>query len=116
MRPPYISMYGQMAYVLLSGIGLLFFPNVLLGIVGLEPTQEIWIKIMGLLVLVLSIYYYHIAKYGNSKVVWATVLGRLLFCAGLIVFVILGLAKPALIGFALLETALAVWSWRELKS
>jgi hypothetical protein len=116
MRPPFISMYGQMAYVLLSGTALLFFPNVLLGIVGLEPAQEIWIKIMGLLVLVLSIYYYHIAKYGNSKVVWATVFGRLAFCAGLIVFVILGLAKPVLIGFALLETALAIWSWRELKS
>ena len=108
-------MYGQMIYVLLAGLQLLFIPNVLLGIVGLEPTTEIWIRIMGMLVLVLSIYYYYMAKYGNDKVVWATVLGRLIFCGGLVVFVLLGLAKPALIGFAIVETGLAIWTWRELK-
>lgn len=115
MQKTYKSMYGQMIYVLLAGLQLLFIPNVLLGIVGLEPTTEIWIRIMGMLVLVLSIYYYYMAKYGNDKVVWATVLGRLIFCGGLVVFVLLGLAKPALIGFAIVETGLAIWTWRELK-
>jgi len=116
MKPPYLSMYGQMAYVIVTGLSLLFVPNLLLGIFGLEPTQEIWIRIMGMLVLVLSFYYYFMAKYGNDKVVRATVLGRLCFCAGLVVFVLLGLAKPALIGFAVVETALAIWSWREIKN
>lgn len=115
MQKTYKSMYGQMIYVLLAGAQLLFIPNVLLGIVGLDPTTEIWIRLMGMLVLVLSIYYYYMAKYGNDKVVWATVLGRLIFCGGLVVFVLLGLAKPALIGFAILETGLALWTWRELK-
>jgi len=116
MKPPYRSMYGQLIYVLLAGLQLLFIPNVLLGLFGFEPTQEIWIRIMGLLVLVLTFYYYYMAKYGNDKVVWATVLGRLTFCGGLVVFVLLGLAKPAFIGLALAETALAVWTWRELKN
>ena len=115
MQKTYKSMYGQMIYVLLAGAQLLFVPNVLLGIVGMEPTTEIWIRLMGMLVLVLSIYYYYMAKYGNDKVVWATVLGRLIFCGGLVVFVLLGLAKPALIGFAIVETGLALWTWRELK-
>ena len=115
MQKTYKSMYGQMIYVLLAGAQLLFIPNVLLGIVGMEPTTEIWIRLMGMLVLVLSIYYYYMAKYGNDKVVWATVLGRLIFCGGLVVFVLLGLAKPALIGFAIVETGLALWTWRELK-
>ena len=115
MQKTYKSMYGQMIYVLLAGAQLLFIPNVLLGIVGLEPTTEIWIRLMGMLVIVLSIYYYYMAKYGNDKVVWATVLGRLIFCGGLVVFVLLGLAKPALIGFAIVETGLALWTWRELK-
>ncbi len=115
MQKTYKSMYGQMIYVLLAGAQLLFIPNVLLGIVGMESTTEIWIRLMGMLVLVLSIYYYYMAKYGNDKVVWATVLGRLIFCGGLVVFVLLGLAKPALIGFAIVETGLALWTWRELK-
>jgi hypothetical protein len=115
MKPPYRSMYGQMAYVIFSGLSLLFIPNLLLGIFGIEPAHEIWIRIMGLLVLVLSFYYYAMAKYGNDKVVIATVWGRLAFCAGLIIFVFLGMVKPALIGFALFETGLSIWSWKEIK-
>ena len=112
----YPSLYGQTIYVLLSGLSLIFIPNLLLGIFGLEPAHEVWIRIMGLLVLILSIYYVQMAKYGNDKVVVATVWGRLSFCVGLVVFVLLGLVKPALIGFALAETALALWTLRELKS
>ncbi|GAB3639616.1 hypothetical protein [Spirosoma arcticum] len=56
------------------------------------------------------------ARHGNDHVVRATVYGRLVFCAGLIVFVSLGIAKPSLIGFALAETGLALWTWRELRS
>lgn len=116
MKPVYHSMYGQMIYVIVSGLQLLLIPNVILGLVGFEPTQEIWIRIMGLLVLVLGFYYYYMAKYGNDKVVWATVLGRFSFCGGLVVFVLLGLAKPILIGFAAFELVLALWTWRELKT
>ncbi len=115
MKPPYRSMYGQMVYVLLSGLQLLFIPNVLLGLFGLGEAHEIWIQILGLLVLVLTIYYYNIAKYGNEQLVMATVYGRLIFCAGLVMFVILGKAQLPLIGFAILETGLALWSWKEVK-
>ncbi len=116
MQKTYASMYGQMIYVLLSGLALLFIPNVLLTLFGFEPTHEIWIRVLGMLVLVLTIYYYHMARYGNDPVVWATVLGRLFFCGGLVVFVVLGLAKPTLIGFAVAETGLALWTWWELRT
>jgi hypothetical protein len=115
MKPLYKSMYAQMAYVIVAGLGLLLVPNLLIGIFGFEPTNEIWIRIMGLLVSVLGFYYYYMAHYGNHKVVWATVLGRLVFCSGLVVFVLLGMAKPALIGFAVVESAFALWSWKEIK-
>jgi hypothetical protein len=116
MKPLYRSLYGQLIYVILSGLQLLFIPNVLLGIFGFDLTNEIWIRVMGLLVLVLSFYYYAIAHHGNDKIVMATVVGRLLFCAGLVMFVVLGLAKTPLIGFAVLETGLALWSWQEIKN
>lgn len=108
-------MYGQMVYVILAGISLLFFPNMLLGIFDIAPTNEVWIRVLGLLVLILSIYYYHIAHYGNDKIVWATIVGRLVFCIGLLIFVIIKLAPISLIGFATLEMILTVWAWREIK-
>jgi hypothetical protein len=112
----YPSLFGQLFYVLGSGLILIFIPNVLLSLFGITPTNEVWIRIMGLLVLILTIYYYHIAYYGNDRIVWATVLGRLVFCGGLVLFVLLGVAEVPLIGFALVETALTLWTWRELKT
>jgi hypothetical protein len=115
MQKIYKSLYAQLAYVILSGLPLIFFPNVLLKILGFEPTQEIWIRILGLLVLILSIYYYRLAKYGNDKTVMATVLGRLAFCTGLVLFVIVGIGKPMLLGFAFVESLFALWTWQEVR-
>ncbi len=115
MQKPYVSLYGQLAYVVVSGLSLLFVPNLLLSLFGFPPTSDIWIRVMGMLVLVLSFYYFAMARHGNRVVVQSTVLGRLVFCAGLVGFVVLGMAKPALIGFALAETGLALWTWYELR-
>jgi glucose uptake protein GlcU len=111
----YTSILGQFAYVIVTGISLLFFPNFLLGIFGFEPTSEIWIRVLGMLVLALSFYYYAMYKSGGKEVIRATVQGRLFFCSGLIIFVILGMAKPVLIGFALAEIGLALWTLSEIR-
>ena len=111
----YTSMLGQCAYVVISGISLLFFPNFLLGIFGLEPANEIWIRVLGMLVLALSFYYYAMYKNGGKEVIRATVQGRLFFCAGLVAFVILGMVKPVLLGFAAAETGLALWTLSEIR-
>ena len=111
----YKSILGQFAYVIVSGISLLFFPNYLLGLFGIESTNEIWIRVLGMLVLALSFYYYAMYKNGGKEVIRATVQGRLFFCAGLVTFVILGMVKPVLSGFAIAETGLALWTLSEIR-
>ena len=111
----YKSMLGQFAYVLVAGTSLLFFPNFLLGKKRSEPTNEIWIRVLGMLVLALSFYYYAMYKNGGREVIRATVQGRLFFCAGLVAFVVLGMVKPVLLGFAVAETGLALWTLSEVK-
>jgi hypothetical protein len=111
----YKSLLGQIAYVIISGLQLLLIPNFLLKTFGLEPTNEIWIRVLGMLVLVLSVYYYAMYKNGGKEVVRATVQGRLLFCAGLLIFVILGMAKPIMIVFVVIETCLALWTLSEIR-
>lgn len=113
--PIYPSLYGQLLYVIINGLLLLFIPNTVLGMFGFEPTHEIWLRVMGLLVLALSFYYYNIAHHGNRKIVMATVYGRLFFCGGLVLFAVFGIAQPMIAAFAGLETLLALWSWREAK-
>jgi hypothetical protein len=112
----YPSLYGQLIYVILTGLQLLVIPNVFLSIFGIETTNEVWIRVLGMLVLTLSFYYRAIAHHGNHEIVKATVWGRWFFCAGLIGLVIIGMAKPIFVGFALLEAGLAFWTWRELQS
>ena len=111
----YKSILGQFAYVIVSGISLLFFPNYLLGLFGIESTNEIWIRVLGMLVLALSFYYYAMYKNGGKEVIRATVQGRLFFCAGLVTFVILGMVKPVLLGFAIAETGLVLWTLSEIR-
>lgn len=111
----YKSILGQFAYVIVSGISLLFFPNFLLGLFGIKSTNEIWIRVLGMLVLALSFYYYAMYKNGGKEVIRATVQGRLFFCAGLVTFVILGMVKPVLLGFAIAETGLALWTLSEIR-
>jgi hypothetical protein len=115
MQKTYKSMYGQMAYVLISGLQLLFMPDFLLTTFKMMPASDVWIQVMGLLVTILAFYYYAMAKHGTPPVVRATVYGRLVFCAGLVVFVLYALVEPPVLLFAAAETALAVWTWVELR-
>ena len=61
------SLTVQTIYVVLTGLQLIFIPNVLLAMFGFEPTTEIWIKVLGLVVLSLAFCYYGIGKTGNNQ-------------------------------------------------
>lgn len=111
----YLSLTVQGIYVLLTGLQLIFVPNMLIGMFGFEEASEIWIKVLGVIVLALSIFYYAINKYGGAEIVSATVWARLLIGAGFILLVASGQTKPALILFAGVDIATAVWTWFELK-
>jgi hypothetical protein len=114
MQKTYKSLQGQMIYVILSGVPLFFVPNFLFRILGLEPTNEVWIRVLGLLVFILAFYYYALSKYGNKKTIMATVYGRTVFCIGMVSLVAFGLGKPILLLFALAESIFAVWTWQEV--
>lgn len=112
---PYTSLFVQMVYVLLTGLQLIFVPNMLLSMFGFEPTTEVWIRVLGLIVLTLVVLYYFIIRHGNREVVRGTIYGRLLVGLGFVVLVALGLAKPALVLFGGIDVATAIWTWAELK-
>ncbi len=111
----YMSLLVQSIYVLLTGLQLVFIPNMLLGIFGVEETFEVWIKVLGFVVISLSIIYYALHKSGGIEVVTSTVWARLFVGAGFIFLVVSGEAKPAMILFAGVDIATAAWTWFELK-
>ena len=111
----YLSLTVQSVYVVLTSLQLIFVPNMLLGMFGFEPTSEIWIKVLGLVVLSLYFLYNGINKSNNAELVWATVYSRVLVGTGFLLLVLTGQAKAALILFAGIDIVTAIWSWQELK-
>ena len=111
----YLSLTVQTIYVVLTGLQLIFIPNMLLGMFGFDPTIEIWVKVLGLVVLSLAFCYYGIGKNGDPALVRATVWMRLLVGAGFVGLVLSGQAKAALILFAGIDIVTAVWTWMELR-
>jgi hypothetical protein len=114
LKNKFLSLVVQSAYVALTGITLVFKPNMLLEMFGFEATHEIWIKVLGILVFSLAIIYMHITK-ENRQVAMATILSRSFIAAGFALLVALCGAKPALMLFAGVDLLTAVWTWRELQ-
>ena len=103
------SLYVQIAYMAGMGLGLLFTPALLTSIFHLGPAEEVWVRVTGLLALVLCGYYYAAIK---NEALWfarASVWVRYGFCASLAALALL-FGVPMLIAFAVLEAGLAVWT------
>ncbi len=56
------SLAAWAGYVLILGVVLLLFPNVLLSLFQIEETSEVWIRIVGVLLIALAPYYWIAAR------------------------------------------------------
>jgi hypothetical protein len=111
----HLSLIVQSIYVLLTGLQLIFIPNMLLNMFNFGETYEIWIKVLGIVVLSLAFVYYAVSKSSDTNVVRATVYSRLFVSVGFFLLAISGQAKMSLVLFAGIDIATAVWTWLELK-
>jgi hypothetical protein len=109
------SLYAQAIYVILTGLQLIFVPNMLLGMFGFPATSEIWIKVLGIVVLPLSAVYYAVSKHGSLAAVKATVVSRMFVGLGFILLYLTGNAPISIILFAAIDILTAVWTIIELR-
>ncbi len=109
-----INLYGN--YLVLLGMVLLVAPNQLLQAFQLPPTTEVWIRLVGMLVAYLGIYY-RVAAAGNMvRFFTATVMLRCAVPVFFLGFVLAGWVAWPLLLFALPEVAGAAWTWSTLRS
>jgi len=113
---PAVTMYVFAAYLAGLGAVLLIVPNVLLSIFGIPETTEVWIRVVGMLVLILALYYFQMARDNNRVFFQTSVYGRASVIVFFTVFVALGYAKPALILFGGIDLLGAIWTWFTLRS
>ncbi len=103
-------------YLIGLGVLLVLAPDALLNFMGLPAPRDVWIRVVGTLVLVLALYSILAARRDLTDFIRWTVYGRSLVVVILLAFVLLGLASPVLILFAIVDSAGAVWTSIALRS
>ncbi len=102
-------------YALLLGVALVIAPNLLLGLFGIAPTAEVWIRVVGLVVFNVGMYYWFAAKSEALPFFVASVYLRAAVPVVFLAFVALGWAPPMLVLFGLVELAGGVWTFAALR-
>ncbi len=107
-------MFG--VYCAVVGLVLVAAPNLLLGAVGLPPTGEPYIRVLGVVVLVLGLYYLAAARAEAVAFFRWTTWGRSMAFVLFGVLVLLGFAPRVLVLFGAVDAAGALWTARAMRS
>jgi hypothetical protein len=101
-------------YLVGLGLTLLIVPNMLLNLFQLPSTNEVWIRVIGMLVLTLAYYYWQAAKSDLVTFFRMTVTSRLTVILFFGAFVLLKMAGPTLILFGVVDLLGALWTRQAL--
>ncbi|MCW5594583.1 MAG: hypothetical protein KIT42_01800 [Rhodocyclaceae bacterium] len=103
-------------YLIVMSAGLIVAPNRVLTLFGIVAGTEIWIRIVGMAVFNIGVFYWYAAHCEAVAIFRVSVYTRILILLAFCAFAALGLASPILILFGAAEFAGAVWTRYALKS
>ncbi len=103
-------------YLVGLGVILVLVPNLFLSVFGMPPVTDVWLRVVGMLVILLGTYYVAAAREGIAAFYPWTVYGRATVIVFFAAFVLLGLAKPILILFGVVDLLGAMWTRYALRS
>jgi hypothetical protein len=115
MSGPARSIFVYAIYVFGLGATLLLVPNIPLPIFGLPQASEVWVRVAGMTVIFLSIYFLVAARHEYREIFVVSVPIRFAVPVFFAAFVIAGMAPWNLILFTPLDVAFAVWTWIALR-
>ena len=109
------SVYYFGFYLLITGITLTVFPNVLLSIIQIAPTTEPWIHVLGAVVFNIGVLYVLMARTNNPLFLTLTVWLRAAILVWFAIFVVIEWAPLQLLPFGLVDFAGACWTYFGLR-
>ena len=115
MTPAARSLQVFGIYLLVLAAALVIAPNVLLALFGMPPTQEVWIRILGLLVGIVGAYDVLMATRSLRPLYMATVVARAVAFILLTAFALLQIGPPQLALFGIIDLLGALWTWSALR-
>jgi hypothetical protein len=109
------SVYYFGFYLYVVGATLIFIPNIFLTTLGMPETNEVWIRILGIIVGLLGFYYHQTGAKDISVFFPLTIPTRILVFISFLIFVILKMASPVMAGIGAVDLAGAIWTFMALK-
>ncbi len=103
-------------YLIVLGAVLIIAPNLLLAIFNMPITKEVWIRVVGVLVVNIGVYYLYAAKCEAKAFFQASVYTRTFVLVSFAVFAAVGLASPMLVIFGATDFAGGIWTHLTLKA
>lgn len=102
-------------YLFIVGLTLLLIPNIFLSIIGVANTNEVWIRLSGILLSALSIYYIVAAGHNLSIILKTTAYIRCTIIIFFSIFVYLQMMEPVMLIFAAIDFIAGAWTYIEMK-
>jgi hypothetical protein len=119
MSKPAISLTVYAIYLGIGGALVALFPHVMLSLIGLPQTNEVWIRFFGALAVALAAKGFDIARRNTLPSIQFDVYVRTSVATFITVLVIMSVAPPITILLAILEYLGAAWTqaalWAERK-
>jgi hypothetical protein len=103
-------------YLIAAGSTLVLAPNVLLAPLGFATPDEPWIRVAGMLTLLLGYYFVQCARAELRRFLELTTHVRFAVPLFFAAFVAFGSARPALLLFATADLAGAIWTTLALRA
>ncbi len=94
---------------------LLFVPNLMLSVFKIPETNEVWIRVVGVLVVCIGVYYHEMSRLNSESFLRLTVWVRLWVFIAFIVLWAAGIGPVQLILFGIVDALAAFWTWKYLK-
>lgn len=105
-----LSVFVFGIYLTVLGLALVLAPNVLLTLFGLPETKEVWIRVVGMLLFLVSFYYIMAARSELKDFFVWSVYVRSMVIVFLALFVSMNWVKPILLLFGVIDLAGAIWT------
>lgn len=115
LRSPAFSVLCFGVYLLGQGLALFLFPTFLLGLFQIPTPLDVWVRVVGIALLVLGLYYTLASRANLTTFFRFTTYGRTLqFFLFLILYTIAPLPLM-LLGFSFLELLSGLWTYWALQ-
>ncbi len=102
-------------YAIVTGIGLVLVPGLVLAPLGIAAPTEVWIRVVGALAIPLGYYYWACGSAGLVAFFRATIPGRVVFAATTVLLIVAFSAPMQLLLFAAIDLAGAAWTFHGLR-